>query len=89
MKRFLPVLLAAFAVTTFAQEPPGNRAEQARQESVAMATRTQGLQKQTDDRRASGYAENRQRCETALKAAAQRGKVPTFSCGERGFQAKR
>ncbi len=90
MKKFLLVLLVAVAADASAQQPPvDEHAAQARQESLAMATRAQDWQKASDDRHEIQYAENRQRCEAALKNVDPKGKPATFSCGARGFQRKR
>ena len=89
MKCFLLVLLAAFSANAAAQQFPVEHAAQARQESLAMAERTQLRQKDLSGRRDIQFAENRQRCDWALKTAQQLGKTVTFTCGERGFKAKR
>lgn len=89
MKCFLLVLLAAVAANASAQQFPVEHATQAQQESLAMAERVQGWRKDSDDRHEHQYAENRQRCESALLTAEQRGKAATFSCSERGFKAGR
>lgn len=63
------------------------RRTQAKQEGHAIALRVQERQKPLDERNAARHAQNRERCETALRIAERCGKnAGTFYCDARGFQ---
>lgn len=63
------------------------RRTRARQEGLVIAARVQARQKQLDERDAARHAENRQRCEAALRVAELCGKNSgTFYCDAKGFQ---
>src|SRR5580765_2159855 len=79
MKRVLiAMLLLALSATGVAQTSPAQVAISARAAESARASNAQ---------QAAHYAENRQRCEAALRIAEQCGKFAgKFSCDEKGFK---
>ena len=82
MNIVIAVLLAACSAGVTAAEPPAPTAER-----VAMTQGLEARQRVVGDRQALQHAENRRRCESALRAAAACGKVAgTFYCDARGFR---
>ena len=92
MKYALLLLLTAFSVAARAQDGyPGPFSEghiqEKQSERIAIGLRVQrnlGISRDRDEAR---YAENRRRCQTALRVAELCGKFAgTFFCDEKGFQ---
>lgn len=101
MKGTLLALLVALSAVAHAQQAPdgdqGNgyagpygekHAEEKRREQVAIAVRVRQNLRIEADRKERQYAENRRRCQEALRVAELCGKFAgTFYCDEKGFQS--
>jgi hypothetical protein len=100
MRRHLAILLTASCVVAHAQEAPDypqgsgyagsfdeKHAREKQLEQIAIGVRVQQILKVASDRHEVQYAENRRRCQAALKVAELCGKFAgTFYCDEKGFQ---
>lgn len=87
MKPVLLILLAAFNAAAYAQQDLGLQHFQANPAQMELSLRSEEFLKVSNDRQAARYAENRQRCQTALKVAELCGKFAgKFSCDEKGFK---
>ena len=100
MKRNLLILLLASSFAVHAQEAPdyapGNpyygpfdemHAYEKHREQIAIGLRVQQILKVASDRNEARYADNRRRCQAALKVAELCGTFAgTFYCDDKGFQ---
>lgn len=88
-KRALFILLLAFGAAAQGQSAPDSpRRPEAVKEQLAIGIRVNARVRSVDARRAAQYAENRERCEAALRVAEQCGKYAgAFYCDEKGFKA--
>jgi hypothetical protein len=100
MERLLVVLLMAFSAAAQAQQAPEDaqgtgyagpfgemHVQEKRLEQIAIGLRVQKNLKIASDRKEVQYAENRRRCQAALRIAESCGKFAgTFYCDDKGFQ---
>jgi len=100
MRRLLAILLTAACVVAHAQAVPDypqgsgyagsfdeKHAQEKHLEQIAIGLRVEQILKLANDRKEAQYAENRRRCQAALKVAELCGKFAgTFYCDEKGFQ---
>lgn len=97
--RYLLAVLLSFSAAVCAQPDPGPahydglaepfghaHARQKQRELVASGLRVQASLRMANERKEAQYAENRHRCQTALRAATTCGRVATFSCDSKGFK---
>lgn len=98
VKHLLAVLLT-FSAAVCAQSDPGPahydgfaepfghaHARQKQRELVASGLRVKASLRIANERKEAQYAENRRRCEAALRVATTCGRSATFSCDARGFK---
>jgi len=100
MKRLLLILLTAFSAAAHTQQAPdgsqgdgyagpfGERhVQEKRREQIAIGVRVRHNLRLASDRNEVQYAENRRRCQAALRVAELCGKFAgTFSCDDKGFK---
>jgi hypothetical protein len=98
--KYLLAVLLTFNAAAWAQADPGPahydgfaepfgrvHARQKEREQAAVRLRLQANLTSANERREAQYAENRRRCEAALRVAALCGKFAgTFTCDVRGFK---
>lgn len=94
MKCILFVLLMALGATAQGQSAsdsagqPGARRPAAEKQQLAIGMRVSERVNSLDARKAAQYAENRERCQVALRIAEQCGRFAgAFYCDEKGFKA--
>lgn len=101
MKRLLAILLATAGIAAHAQEAPDNpqgsgyagpfdekHVQQKRLDQIAIGLRVQRNLRIEADRKEVQYAENRRRCQAALRVAELCGKFAgTFYCDAKGFRS--